>query len=107
MWLMLSESLAQRVTWTLIHFAWQGAAIAAVLAIVLRTRWGPTPQRRYAASVAALITMVLCVLATFLVLNLQAADLSQSLALLPQWDKAPVQVSVNDPITWLQPYLLI
>ncbi len=61
---MLSDPLAQRVTWTLIHFVWQGAAIAAVLAILLRTRLVLTPQRRYAASVAALAMMALGTLVT-------------------------------------------
>jgi beta-lactamase regulating signal transducer with metallopeptidase domain len=64
MWPILSDPLAQRLTWALVHFLWQGAALAALLAILLRTRLGLTPQRRYAASVAALALMALCTVLT-------------------------------------------
>jgi beta-lactamase regulating signal transducer with metallopeptidase domain len=60
----LSDPLAQRVAWALIHFLWQGGAIAATLALALRMPGLRSPQRRYAVSVASLVLMALCPLVT-------------------------------------------
>lgn len=55
--------------WALIHFLWQGAVVALVLALALGAMRRATPQMRYAAACLALITMAACVPATSLLLN--------------------------------------
>ena len=54
---LLSGPLCQRIGWTLVHFLWQGAAVAGVLAIALRLLRGRTPQARWATACAALAIM--------------------------------------------------
>lgn len=45
------------VAWTLLHFVWQGALVAAALALVLTGMRRRSAQRRYVASVIALAVM--------------------------------------------------
>jgi beta-lactamase regulating signal transducer with metallopeptidase domain len=59
--------------WTLLHFLWQGALIAGLLAgalVLLRTSG---PRVRYAASCAAMLLMLVCAIATFLDLRYAVA----------------------------------
>jgi beta-lactamase regulating signal transducer with metallopeptidase domain len=51
--------------WTLLHFVWQAAVIAAGLACVLRTQRSAAPNARYLSACAALGLMVLAAAATF------------------------------------------
>ncbi len=60
----LTGPLAQRVAWALVHFLWQGLAIAALLAgatVLLRRR---SPHARYAVACLALATMAVLPVAT-------------------------------------------
>ena len=59
--------------WTLLHFVWQGAAIAFVAALGLGFLRGSTSRVRYALASAAMVTMLIAPLAT-------AARLSASVA---------------------------
>ncbi len=62
---LLSGPLWQRLTWTLLHFLWEGVAVAVV---VLALMWVCRPRRatsRYAVNLAGLVAMALCPLATF------------------------------------------
>ena len=61
--LLLFEANVQALAWMLLHFIWQGIAVAAVLAVarvVLKT-----PRLRYAIACAALFAMAVLPLATF------------------------------------------
>jgi beta-lactamase regulating signal transducer with metallopeptidase domain len=60
-WLAVST---QALGWTLLHFVWQGAAIALVLWIFFRLARNAAPQVRYVAGCAALALMCTAVLAT-------------------------------------------
>ncbi|MFC5861880.1 M56 family metallopeptidase [Acidicapsa dinghuensis] len=62
-WLTREESLA--LGWTLLHFCWQGAAIAAVFAVVDRITVRAQSGVRYLVALAALGLMPLAVIATF------------------------------------------
>lgn len=62
--LVFAESLHESVTWALVHFLWQGMAIAAGLALLLRCGLLKSVQSRYVASVGALGIMALGVVAT-------------------------------------------
>ncbi|HNY39735.1 MAG TPA: M56 family metallopeptidase, partial [Bryobacteraceae bacterium] len=55
--------------WALVHFLWQGAVIALVLAVALGAMRRSSAQARYVAACLALLTMAMCVPATSLLLN--------------------------------------
>src|SRR5262245_10859663 len=50
--------------WTLLHFVWQGAAVAFVAAIGFRFLRGSASRVRYALASAAMVTMLIAPLAT-------------------------------------------
>ena len=60
----LSEPLAQRLTLALLHFLWQGALLAGVLAVVLRFCRTRSPNVRYVLCLTTLGGMGLCPLIT-------------------------------------------
>ena len=51
---LLSDPLVQRVGWALVHFLWQGTAVALALAAVLQLVPRRRPQARWAVACAAL-----------------------------------------------------
>jgi beta-lactamase regulating signal transducer with metallopeptidase domain len=55
--------------WALVHFVWQGALIALVLAVVLRTLKGAPAQWRYAAACVALLAMAVSVPVTVVLMQ--------------------------------------
>src|SRR5271163_2737996 len=48
---------ARALGWTLAHFAWEGAAIAAILALLLAVFRGASARLRYGLACAALLAM--------------------------------------------------
>ena len=61
----LESSMAARMGWVLLHFVWEGAALAMVLSVAL---WGlrrRTPQLRYGVAVGALCVLAVLPAATF------------------------------------------
>src|SRR5207253_9707686 len=52
----ISPELLQALGWTLLHFAWQGAALAALFAVTNALCWPATT--RYALAVIALAVMM-------------------------------------------------
>jgi len=67
-----SEPVWQRLTWTLLHFLWQGLAVAAVLVTVLWLFRVRQARIRYAVSLVAMLVMVACPLVTFAVMEVGA-----------------------------------
>lgn len=64
-WGLSAETFSEQLALTLLHFLWQGTAVALVLAILaglLRLRG---PSGRYALNLAALLVMAACPLLTF------------------------------------------
>jgi beta-lactamase regulating signal transducer with metallopeptidase domain len=59
------SSSVEALGWTLLHFAWQGTAVALVLAAFLAFGRRLSPQVRYAAGCVALLVMMLGAGATF------------------------------------------
>lgn len=57
--------------WTLLHFVWQGALIALILAALLWLLKNHHPSLRYGLSCASLALMFLCPIITYLVLDAQ------------------------------------
>jgi beta-lactamase regulating signal transducer with metallopeptidase domain len=62
-WLSREETVA--LGWTLLHFCWQGTAVAVAYAVVDRMTSRAQSQVRYAVALAALILMPVIVIATF------------------------------------------
>ena len=50
---LLAHPLIVRLGWTLLHFLWQGAAVAVILAVVLQIARSAKPTTRYAFACAA------------------------------------------------------
>jgi len=57
--------IAHAAGWTLLHFLWQGALVALILACVLALLSGRSAQPRYLAACAALVLMAVLPLITF------------------------------------------
>jgi beta-lactamase regulating signal transducer with metallopeptidase domain len=74
----LDPSWAQALSWTLIHFLWQGAAIGLAAFLVLRA-FRLTSAARYAVGIGALILMLAAPLATFAVFLQEASRIPQLL----------------------------
>ena len=62
-WLSREETVA--LGWTLLHFCWQGTAVAVAYAVVDRMTSRAQSQVRYSVALAALILMPVIVIATF------------------------------------------
>lgn len=67
-------SLAPLIALTLLHFLWQGAALAGLLALALSTMRRQSAVRRYAVAVTALALMACAPLVTGMVLVHSAGD---------------------------------
>ena len=63
---MLGEPVWQRLTWTLLHFLWQGLAVASVAAMFLYVWPLRRAHNRYLVYLSALIAMAACPLVTFM-----------------------------------------
>ena len=56
----LSQPVVERVGWTLVHFVWQGAAVALLLAVALVVLRRRSANARYLACCVALAVMAAC-----------------------------------------------
>ena len=65
---LLSQPVVQQIGWVLVHFLWQGVAIALLLACGLYVMRRSGPQARWLASSVALVAMLAAPLATMGVL---------------------------------------
>ena len=72
-WHLLDGPAWERLTWTLLHFLWQGLLIVAGGEILLALLRLKQAQPRYAILVAGLALMAFCPLATFLLLDIPGA----------------------------------
>ena len=63
---MVSDPSALAIAWSLVHFLWQGALVALIVAIALRSLRNSSANARYLAACAGLALMALMPLATFL-----------------------------------------
>ena len=61
----LREMVTQRLAWVLVHFVWQGAAVAALLVVTLWLGRVRRPSVRYVFGLIALAAMVACPIVTF------------------------------------------
>src|SRR5579883_1068585 len=61
----VSQTLVECLGWTLVHFVWQGLAIAAVVATALRMMRSASANSRYVAGCLALLLMAFAPVVTF------------------------------------------
>ena len=69
---LFSTAAAQRVGWALIHFLWQGAAVALLLAVALGLLRNRSAQARWVLSCAALALMAVLPVATGLMVSVES-----------------------------------
>ena len=108
--MLVRTKLAEATGWTLIHFFWEGALIAAGFA-VLRAL-ARSPRTRYTAGCIALLLMLACFTATFrhfLPEHAGGASMPGKIAL-PAWNSRPNLIGSDAPflsfgmlIPWLAP----
>ncbi len=96
----LIEALCQRMGWTLIHFVWQGTAVALVLAAGLALLKRASARRRYAAGCLALTAMAALPVVTFCLL---AGSFDEPLPVAEIPMPVPSVVSVSDQVTPMLP----
>ena len=64
----LDAGTTERLGWTLLHFVWEGTAVAALLALALLALRRRPAHQRHAASLAALLAMAALPAATYFLL---------------------------------------
>ena len=77
----LSQEIVERLGWTLLHFIWQAAAVALILAILLRILRKSTANLRYISACLALVLIVLLPVITILLIP--ASDSSPAIKITP------------------------
>ena len=77
----LSPEFVRAVGWGLLHFVWQGAAVAALLAVFMA--FCRRASVRYAASVLAMLLMLALPLVTFFIVQQPSVDLQSAASTTP------------------------
>jgi ankyrin repeat protein/beta-lactamase regulating signal transducer with metallopeptidase domain len=106
--LLIPGATVERLAGVLLHFVWQGAAIALVAAVALRLLRRRAPEWRYATASAALVAMLLAPLVTFV---FQAELGALTLRLLRRANEAAMQaasgVATADIAVWTQRIVML
>lgn len=124
----LRAPLVEALGWTLIHFVWQGAAIAILLWLALKAMTRASANARYTAGCLALLIMVFTPVGTFKsMLDAQSRDSQDAVGLWPvpdteataepspgdrgavvrvEWNKSSISVTsfrewINPALPWL------
>ena len=93
------ESPAWRpLTWTLLHFAWQGAVVALVWLALFRLTRGNRTQFRYLLGLAGMFLMAVCPVATFLVLESEAGRQESHKTIAPMLARSVADVPKTVPL---------
>lgn len=115
----VTPAVVQTLGWTLLHFLWQGAAGALVLAVLLWLTRRSSPSMRYSVSCAELALMMVLPFLTYAMLWPQvitATELSYDLVV-PSAQPSQVETATTDPMpgesarstatqpNWLRSYL--
>ncbi|MEW6206981.1 MAG: M56 family metallopeptidase [Acidobacteriota bacterium] len=66
---LIAESFSEAMGWTLLHFLWQGAVVAALLALTLAALKNKRASLRYLVSVAAMAVMLALPVFTFSIIS--------------------------------------
>ncbi|MHC4737364.1 MAG: M56 family metallopeptidase [Planctomycetota bacterium] len=98
----LSQEIIQRLGWTLVHFVWQAAAVALLLAIVLRLLHKSSANLRYIITCMALALIVLMPIVTIRLLDVPAETIEPVKLLSVDLPKAEFDVPALVEIPRLQ-----
>ena len=93
----LSQQIVQRLGWTLVHFIWQAAAIALLLAILLRVMRKSTANLRYIFTCLALALVVLLPLITIQLIPVSAPYSPAHIEPVPVSPILPVEAAKKVP----------
>lgn len=111
---LLQQPLVIALGWTLLHFLWQGAALAAIYAVLMLMLRAATPEARYRAALACLVMLALTPVATFVYFastagpTLASAGLPDSLlAALPMQNAASWKLAVDHGLRPYLPWLVL
>ncbi len=111
----VATPLAKALGWTLFHFLWEGAAIAAVLAVMLYGIRPAAARVRYGLACAALGAMALAFAVTLAVsmpsqpahsVKLPPIEQLRDWAVAPVDSSAPPPVALADRLAWASPFWL-
>src|SRR5579875_1983494 len=97
--------MIQALGWTLVHFLWEGAAIALLLFVALP--WARRASARYAIALAALVLMSAAPVVTFCALRSSPAAAVESSAVAQAWGllatlpNSPVAARSVHSVDWL------
>ena len=91
-------NLTNTIGWTLVHFVWQGAAIAALLAAARYSLRKSSPQARYAAAMTAMLLMLASAGATFVYLDTAGAPTLSHSQNPATFLAAPLSIAAQGPI---------
>jgi TonB family protein len=89
--------LAHALGWTLLHFLWQGALVALILACILSLLSGRSAQHRYLAACCALALIVALPLVTFTRLVTAPQDATQTTIFLSTFVSANADPTLATP----------
>jgi beta-lactamase regulating signal transducer with metallopeptidase domain len=104
----LTQPWAERLTWTLLHFIWQGTLLAAIYALARLAAGSLTARARYAMACAALFAMALSPAATYWWLARPGIAASPAPALTPLNPQAAAAfLSAADPWQAALPWILM
>ena len=98
-WTLLSTPIVDLLGWTLLHFVWQGALVAALLAGALWALRRHAPRTRYAVSLAALAGLLALPVATGVLLSTTAGSERPAAALAVAEAPAAVESIAAPPST--------
>ena len=94
----VGQAWVEQLGWTLIHFLWQGALVAAIYGIARRSR---TPQLRYLLACVALTAMVAAPIVTYIAITPASAPANPFVGTIPV--SSAVADSASAPIATLSP----
>ena len=90
---LLSHPAAQRLGWVLLHFLWQGAALALALGVALLLLPRGKPNARYAAACLTMLMMAIAPVGTFFAISpsieSEASELGETTRSLAEPDAEP------------------
>jgi len=90
----LSAPQAGQLGWTLLHFVWQGALVAALLAVALRVLRKRSAGLRYLVATVALLILAVAPVATLLLVDRSVAEV---VAVVPAEDELALDAADSEP----------
>ena len=91
----LEHPVAETLGWSLMHFLWQGALGALLVAILMAAMRRSTPQRKYLVLCGSLLLMSACPLMTFSWLS-RSIERPQAPAIVAATPASPVPLPIAD-----------